>query len=255
VTYFLLFFTSSACVVSAVKLWRTGLSRRYRALIAYLVYSCLYSAGALVFFRDFHSKPYKLYWEICLPMSWVFSVWLILELYSLILEKHKGLASLGRWVQYAGFGLATLISVLVIAPQIQEGGHGSSGIVAYYLAIERGVDCGMLLFLVVILFWLTQYPVPLSRNVLVHSFVYTALFFANSLGMFAEMFFKLQLGQSAFTILTAIFALCPLAWAILLTPKGEEVRMRLLHFSAEDEERALETLESLNRTLLRVSHQ
>jgi hypothetical protein len=255
VSSFLQVFIVVACFASAVKLWRTGLFKRYRALTAYLLSSWLYSVCILVFFHDFHSPAYKLWWEIFQPLTWVFSVWLILELYSLILEKHKGLATFGRWVQYVGFGLATLISVLVMAPQLHQGGHGSSSIVAYYLAIERGVDCGMLVFLLVILFWLTQYPVPLSRNVLVHSFVYTTLFFTNSLGMFAQMFFGVQLRQSADTVLTAIFVLSLLAWAILLTPKGEEIRMRLLHFSPEEEERVLQTLESLNRTLLRVSRQ
>lgn len=240
------------CFVSALKLWRIGLSKRYRALTAYLLSSCLISLCTLIFFRDFKSPAYKLYWEIYQPLTWVFSVWLILELYSLILEKHKGLATFGRWVQYAGFSLSTVISLLVMTAQVRAGAHGSNAIVAYYLAVERAVDCGMLVFLLIILFWLTQYPVPLSRNILVHSFVYSTLFFANSLGMFAQMFFGLQLRQSAGTVLTVMFALCILAWLVFLTPKGEEVRMRLLHFSADDEERVLAQLESLNRTLLRV---
>ncbi len=250
---FLQFLIGSTCLAGVVRLLCTRLWRKYLALTLFLFVECIHSVCIPILFLNFHSPGYKLFWEIFQPLSWVFSVWLILELYSLILEKHKGLATIGRWVQYVGFGLATLISVVVMMPQIRE--HSHSSIVGYYLAIERGVDCGMLIFLLVILFWLTQYPVPLSRNVLVHSFVYTALFFTNSVGMFAQIFLGVQLRQSADTVLTAIFALCPLAWAILLTPKGEEIRMRLLHFSPEDEERVLQTLESLNRTLLRVSRQ
>jgi hypothetical protein len=249
---FLQFIIVGACFAGAFKLWRTGLSKKYRALIAYLLFSGLYSIAILTFFRNFHTPAYRLYWDVTQPLTWFFSVWLILELYSLILEKHKGLATLGRWAQYAGFSLATVISLVVMMPQIRAGSQGSKAIARYYYAVERGVDCGMLVFLLVILFWLTQYPVPLSRNVLVHSFVYTTLFLTDSLALFARMFFGTQLWASAATALNVVFALCLLAWVILLTPKGEETRMRLLHFTADDEERVLAQLESLNRTLLRV---
>jgi hypothetical protein len=249
---FLQFVIAASGLAGAFKLWRTGLSKKYRALVAYLLFSGLYSVSLLIFFPGFQSPAYVIFWEITQPLTWFFSVWLILELYTLILEKHKGLATFGRWVQYAGFGLATLMSLLVMAPQIRVAGHGSKAVFAYYYAVERGIDCGMLVFLLVILFWLTQYPVPLSRNVLVHSFVYTTLFFADSLALFARMFFGMQLWAPAAMALNLVFALCLLAWLIFLTPKGEEIRMRLLRFSAEDEKRVLAQLESLNRTLLRV---
>jgi len=253
VSDFLQLFIGGTCFAGAAKLWRTGLFRKYQALTAYLLFSCTYAICLLILFRNFRSPAYRLYWEITQPLTWFFSVWLILELYSLILEKHKGLATLGRWVQYAGFSLATLISLLVMMPQIRAAGHGTKAITSYYYAVERGVDCGMLVFLIVILFWLTQYPVPLSRNVLIHSFIYTTLFFTNSLGLFVQMFFGTEHWRPGATALTVIFALCLLAWVILLTPKGEETRTRLLQFSAEDEERVLNQLEVLNRTLLKVS--
>ena len=242
-----------ACFAGAFKLWRSGLYKKYLALIAYLLFSGLYSVCILIFFPGFRSPAYVVFWEITQPLTWFFSVWLILELYSLILEKHRGLATLGRWAQYVGFTLATLISLLVMMPQIRAGGHVSRAIFTYYYAVERGVDCGMLVFLMVILFWLTQYPVPLSRNVLVHCFIYTTLFFADSLALFARIFFGIQLWASAATALNIVFALCILAWLAFLTPKGEETRMRLLQFSADDEERVLRQLESLNHTLLKVS--
>jgi hypothetical protein len=251
-TDFLQLFIGATSLAGAVKLFCTGLARKYHALIAFLVFSGFYFICIPLFFWDLRSPAYRFYWEFTQPLTWFFSVWLILELYTLILEKHKGLATLGRWAQYVGFGLATLISLLVMMPQIQAVGHGSGAIFTYYYAVERGVDCSMLVFLIVILFWLTQYPVPLSRNVLVHSFVYTTLFFANSIALFARLFFGIQLWYSASNVLTIVFALCILAWLIFLTPKGEEVRLRLLHFSADDEERVLAQLESLNRTLLRA---
>src|SRR5579871_4587418 len=150
---FLQLVIAGACFGGVFKLWHIRLHNKYRALIAYLLFSGLYSIAILTFFRNFHTHAYRLYWDVTQPLTWFFSVWLILELYSLILEKHKGLATFGRWVQYAGFGLATLLSLLVMAPQIRVAGHGAKALFAYYYAVERGVDCGMLVFLLVILFW------------------------------------------------------------------------------------------------------
>jgi hypothetical protein len=44
------------------------------------------------------------------------------------------------------------------------------------------------------------------------------------------------------------------AWLVLLNAKGEEVRVSTPHFGRGDEERILLQLDSLNNTLLSVSH-
>jgi hypothetical protein len=236
-----------------LKLWYTGLYKRYVALFSFLLFSLVYSLSVLVLFRDYRSQAYQTYWEICQPLTWLFSVWVVLELYSLILERHKGLATFGRWIQYAGFTISTAVSLLVMLPQVKAGANGAGAVALYYYPIERGVDCGMLVFLLFILVWLTQYPVPLSRNVVVHSFAYTALFFANSFGLLAQMFFGLQLSLVLTILLDGVLVACSLAWLLLLTPKGEEIRVRVPQFSAEHEARVLEHLEALNRTLLEIS--
>jgi hypothetical protein len=237
----------------AIKLWRTALYKRYKALIAFLLFSGIYSLGALFFSPNYQSPAYKIYWEIGQPLTWLFSVWVVLELYSLILERHKGLATLGRWVQYAGFTVSVLVSVMALLPKIPAGAETANAIPLYYFPIERGVDCGMLVFLLFILVWLTQYPVPLSRNVIVHSFVYTALFFTNSLGQFAQILLGVHPSPLVTFVLNSLFGLCILAWLIFLTRKGEETHMTVPRFSREHEARVLDQLETLNQTLLRIS--
>jgi hypothetical protein len=239
----------------SINLWRTGLHKRYKALVAYLLFSVIYSLGALFFWQNYNSRAYRAYWEICQPLTWLFSIWVVLELYSLILERHKGLATLGRWVQYAGFATSVLVSFLALLPKIQNGANRANAIVLYYYPVERGIDCGMLVFLLIILLWLTQYPVPLSRNVVLHSFVYTTLFFTNSLGVFAQMLFGANPSPMLALVLDGLFVVCILAWLLFLTPKGEEIRMTVPRFSEEHEARVLDQLEMINRSLLRISKQ
>jgi len=234
---------------AGIKLWRTGLYRRYPALLGFLILNPILS---LVFLASSVSA-YVTYWKILQPFTWLFSVWVVLELYTAILEKHKGLATFGRWMQYAGFSLSTVVSVLALLPRIRAGANRADPVLSYYYAVERGVDCGMLVFLLVLLVWLTQYPVPLSRNLLIHSFTYTALFLSNSVGLFAQAFFGFELSRPVTLALTGVFGLCILMWLIFLSAKGEEIRVTVTHFTPQHEERVLKQLEAVNQALLRLS--
>lgn len=235
--------------LAGLKLWRTGLHRRYPALLAFLLPNPVLSLGFLV-----SSVPtYVTYWKILQPFTWLFSVWVVLELYTVILERHKGLATFGRWMQYAGFAVSTLVSVVALLPQIRGGSNPADPVVVYYYAIERGVDCGMLVFLLVLMVWLTQYPIPLSRNVVIHSFAYTALFLSNSVGLFSQAFFGFELSRPVTLALTGVFGLCILTWLIFLNAKGEETRLTVMHFTPDQEERVLRQLETVNQALLKLS--
>jgi len=241
--------------LAAVKLWYTGLCRRYKALFAYLIFRCAFYLAVVFWFTDLRSAAYQKFYVLTQPIAWFFFILLVLELYTLILEKHKGLATLGRWFQYVGLALSILTSGLALLPQIRTGQVQVSPILTYYYAIERGVDFSLLIFLVFMLVWLTRYPVPLSRNVLVHSVVYSTLFLSSTVGMFARVFFGFQLSRPVSTATLAILAACILVWLIFLNEKGEEVRVNIPHLGPEQEQRVLEQLEALNRTLLKVSRQ
>jgi hypothetical protein len=235
--------------LASLKLWRTGLHRRYPALMAFLVLNLILSFGFLVC-----SVPaYVTYWKVLQPFTWLVSVWVVLELYTVILEKHKGLATFGRWMQYAGFAVSTVVSVLALLPRIRAGTSHADPVLAYYYAIERGVDCGMLVFLLVLFAWLAHYPVPLSRNVLIHSFVYTALFLSNSLGLLGQAFFGFELSRPMTLALTGAFGLCILTSLAFLNARGEEIRVTVLQFTPEHEERVLQQLEAVNQALLKLS--
>jgi hypothetical protein len=54
-------------------------------------------------------------------------------------------------------------------------------------------------------------------------------------------------------VATAIASACTVAWALLITAKGEEVRTQLPQIRPEAEERILQQLDALNATLLKVS--
>src|SRR5579864_2870217 len=133
-----------ACSLTAIKLLLTGLYRRYRALFGFLVFRSLVFVIILFWLRnDLGSGAYQKFFVLFTPLTWLFSILVVLELYSLVLEKHKGLSTLGRWVQYAGLTISILISGLALIPQIRQGATQQSNILNYYYAIERGVDLSL----------------------------------------------------------------------------------------------------------------
>jgi hypothetical protein len=243
----------AGCAVTGVKLFLNGLFRRYRALTSYLVFRAFVTGTALLFFDKSSSPEYMKFWILTEPIIWVFYVLNVIELYSLVLEKHRGLYTLGRWFLYAGLSISVVISGLALLPKLNGGTAQVSKVMGYYIAIERGVDFALLIFLLLILLWLTQYPVPLSRNVVIHSLAYSILFLSSSAGLFVRAVFGIQVSTSVSTFFLGIGTACILIWLVFLTPKGEEVRVSLPIFGPEQEQRILSHLEALNNTLLKVS--
>ena len=243
----------AACALASFKLLRTGLYRRYLALSGYLIFSFLFYLLVLFWFSDLRSAGYQKFYIITQPLALVFHILVVRELYTLVLEKFKGLATLGRWFQYAGLTISLLISGLTLLPRMRSGVAQRSVLLGYYYGIERGVDFALLVFLLLLLVWLSRYPVPLSRNLLIHSMVYSTLFLSGSVGLFARVFFGFQLSRSVSTLMLGVFAACVLTWLICLSERGEEVRLSVPRFGPEEEKRILNQLEALNSTLLRIS--
>jgi hypothetical protein len=238
--------------LTGLKLFRSGLYRRYRFFFVYLVSLVPYGICLLVL--DVHSGLYQKFWAVTAPLFWLLYILVVFELCGLILEKHKGLYTLGRWAMYLGVVVAVTLSVLSLVPHITPATPQESTIMGYILATERGVDFSLAIFILLILLFLSRYPVPLSRNVVVHSVVFSLFFLSNTLVMLLYSVFGLHVNSEINLFLMGICSACMVAWLVLLNAKGEKVRVSTLHFGRGDEERILHQLDSLNDTLLRASH-
>jgi hypothetical protein len=179
---------------------------------------------------------------------------MVRELYHLILRKYRGIFTLGRWAMYVSVVVAVLTSTISLLPKITPAMPQSSRMMGYILAVERGVDLSLALFILVMLGFLTLYPIPLPRNVMVHAVVYSVFFLSNTLGVLLRVILGMRLKDEVNIFLMGISTVCILAWFLLLNAKGEEVRVNLPWISSEQEQRLLEQLDALNATLLKASH-
>jgi hypothetical protein len=238
--------------LTALKLFRSGLYRPYRFFFLYLVSLVPYDICLLVL--DVKSGLYQKFWTVTAPLFWLLYILVVFELCGLILEKHKGLYTLGRWAMYLGLAVAVTLSVLSLLPRITPATPQRSRIMGYILATERGVDFSLAIFILLILFFLSRYPVPISRNVAVHSVVFSLFFLSNTLGLLLRSVFGLHVSAEINLFLMGVSSACVVAWLVLLSAKGEKVRVSTRHFGPRDEERILLQLDSLNDTLLKASH-
>jgi hypothetical protein len=234
--------------LTAVKLYRTGLHRRYRIFFAYLVFRVPYISCAS--FMKSSTDAYYWLFTRSEPVIMLFYVLIVLELYRLVLERYKGLYTLGMWAMGAAMAIAAAVSIMsfrVATAQAQQ---------LYWFVFEARaearLDLALVLFILLILLFLSRYPIRLNRNVVVHTIVYSVFFFANSLGLVLWLF-KIDLKARVNTSLMGIASACAVAWWIGLTQKGEEVQVHLPSLGPGAEQRALQQLEALNATLLKAS--
>src|ERR1700678_3210539 len=170
----------------SLKLLQTGLWRRYPVFFWYFVFRVPDSVWPLLL--NSSAPAYQKVWMLTEPVAWIFHILVVIELYRLVLEDHKGIYTLGRWAMYAALVIAVPISIISIIPKFNVHTTDIPRRMGYEFAIQRGIDFSLALFLLLILFFLSRYPINLSRNVVVHSALYTILFFSDAFAVFLRTF-------------------------------------------------------------------
>jgi hypothetical protein len=235
--------------LTAVKLFRTGLFHKYQFFFYYFVFRVF--NGIWPLYLNPRGEYYVKFWVISEPLTWVFYVGVVLELYRLVLERHKGLYTLGRWALYFGMTISVGLSILSLLLHIKPAQKSKA--LSYIYPIDRGITLCLAIFLILMLFLISRYPVSLSRNVILHAGLYTVFFLSNTLGIILSTVFGLRIYTEINIGLMVVSCACVYSWLIFLSTKGEEVRVSIPHFGPEHEERLLYQLDSLNTTLLKVA--
>lgn len=236
--------------LTAGKLYATGLSAKYRIFFAYLIFRTIYVTCG--WFLDVNSNAYFYFYVAMEPIFWFFYIAMVRELFGLVLARHKGFSTLGRWAVYVvsavSVGISAISMIHMFTPQMPQ----SSVAIGLIVAIERGLDFSLAIFLILMLFVLSWYTVPLSRNLVAHAVVYTVFFLAGGMSMMLRTLFGLKNLSAMDTGVMAATCACFLAWFILLSANGEETPVTKPWFAPEQEERILAQLDALNAALLKA---
>jgi hypothetical protein len=242
-------FSVVANAAAACRLAQLGLHHVYRFFFAYLVFAVSRSLILLPF--NVRSSMYVMIYAITAPILWVFYVLVVLELYSLVLRNYAGLYSLGRWTLYGALSFSVTVSVLILIP---HWGNERFRLLFWCTTVERGVVFSLVIFLLLILFFLSRYPVALSRNIVVHCIVYTIFFLGISMTILIRNLVGHELMRELNEVVMVISAGCYLVWILAITQKGESRIVTLRHnWTVTDEQRLISQLDNINTTLLRAA--
>ena len=238
-------------VLMAVRMYGNGLWRQYPVFFAYFLFRIPNSAWPLLVNDE--SLTYFWLFLITSPICVVFYVLLVAELYRLILARYRGLDTVGRWAMYAATLVSVLVSIAALLPHFTPTMPQSSKHLGYEFALERGIDFSLVLFILLLLLFLSRFPISLSRNVAVHAAIFSVYFLTAALGLMLRALWGISLSAEVNLFLSCASLVCVAAWIFLLTPAGEAARARVPLLGSGDEERILRELDAVNSALLRAS--
>lgn len=234
-----------------LRLRHEGLDRVYRWFTIYVVF-CVVLSVALIFVPQ-QTNLYAQVWMATAPVVDILYVLVVLELVSLILQRFRGIASLGRWAVLAGLSLGILIASLTLSPDLSNPAE-QSPILRYFFVLQRGVTSSLVLFLLFITVFLVWYPVPLSRNLITHSAVYAVYFLCTSVAFLFRNLAGSTVTSLGNVVLSGTNVACLVAWMVLLNRAGEQRAVTVKqHWDAEQQQHLIDQLAAINASLLRTA--
>jgi hypothetical protein len=241
---------------SALVVWRIyslDLQWTYRFFFLNMALSVARSLALLPFGP--RTPTYYRIWACTEPLLWVSYILVAYELYNMVLKQYWGIYSLGRWFFFAAVATSSIIATITVLTTTGNALSNEGRPLLYpYVLFERLAFTCLAIFLFLLLALVAWFPVPLSRNLLIHATIYTGYFLVNNVLM---MFLHIR-GAEAVTLIgvaklsTAI--VCYACWVFRLSRSGEDrVTSLRLGRSPIEERRLLVQLDALNATLLRTA--
>jgi hypothetical protein len=236
--------------LTVFKLIKIKLARSYRAFFAFCCFQVVQTIVMLTL--GITSALYFQFWAVTLPLSWLLGILALRELCGLVLDRYQGLKTAGRWGMYLAVVIAAGISILTLLPHMKPAQR--SRILPYIYPADRGVNFGLAIFVLVMLFLLSRFPIKPNRNVMVHATLYTLFFLSSAINILVHTFWGSKTPSAVDVAWSSVTATCAWCWFSLLNNQGEQGHMNVPHYTPEQEERILMKLEALNETLLKVAH-
>jgi hypothetical protein len=235
-------------VILLAILYLRGLNRIYPYFTIYVWVTVLRLVALVV--APYGTNSYGWIYIISEPMTWIACGIAILEVYSLVLKNHPGIATLGRKALLGSMGVSVLLAFGTLLLDFQNTAI-KYPVLENLLLLSRLVMVCLLLFVVLITCCLLWFPIRLNKNTVLHCGVFASYFMLKACGfisirVFPDLLLHINAGVQLLT------ALCCAVWILWLTPGGEETPVTVGHsWDKAQEHRLMEQLDSINRTLVK----
>jgi hypothetical protein len=242
-----------ANIFAIARLWQLKLVPSYPVLLIWLC-AALPNDFALAFWGP-RNLRYFFVFVFSEPFLLVLYLAVVWELFSVIFQQYEGLRSLSRWVMGIAAALSAVTSLALMAMTAATGQRFvNKRLILHFSNFERAETSALVVFILILLFFISRYPIKLPRNNVVHSAIYSIYFLSDAAGLLLFSSLSARGAHFANAFMTCVQAGCYLAWGMLLSREGEltvtKVRQNL---SPERERILIRELDALNETLLRAS--
>jgi hypothetical protein len=233
-----------------LNLWREGLVRRYRFFASYLFIIFFELVVLLVV-----PKNESIYFEVYVGLEafvWTAQVLVVLELFSLVVNRYPGIARSARTFIWFAFGAAFLLSTAfaVLNPGIT---NSEFPVLQQYMLIARVISFTVLAFLFLLLAFLLYFPIQLSRNVASYAIGYGIYFTSRALTRLIGNLVHGDYFPLLSVVSQAVVLGCLIFWIIFLNRRGEDTDVTVGHrWSPEQTEAMRGQLDTINSVLMKV---
>ena len=234
-----------------VRLWSLGLDRTYRWFSWFLRYTL--AVAIVEFFVRTGSTLYARIWFYSKPVEWTLGLLAVMELYALVMARYPGIATAGRWLVRATLPLAILVSVATLKLDFSNPLE-KFPLLRLEMATHRTVVMAMALCVMLLLWFLLRFPIPLGRNVILHCSLYATYLSAEALGVLARNLLGTSASKPAYIggAIVGIFCLC--MWTLRMNRAGEStIAVAVPRRDAASDQALLKKLERLNAVLIGTS--
>jgi hypothetical protein len=236
-------------IAVTVRVIQLGLYRVYPFFFGFLCIPLIPQLALLIW--GTRSRTFAHVWLYAEPVRNIFYILVVWELFSVIFRNYAGLRSLSRWVMGVAAAIAPVGLVLTFAASESRLFVTKALVV---IRFERGIAFGLVIFIVILLYFISRYPIRLPRNNVVHAMLYSAWFLGDAAILLLSSFVPKAWGYSLVNAGLAMLEVSSyIGWAVLLSKTGEyqETRVRQ-NLSPEREQILIGQLNSMNEVLLRA---
>jgi len=228
-----------------IRLASIRLVRSYPALSGWLVVNLISAGAAWMIPMDFDS--YRWYYVASEGFNLIFFSWMVVQLYTGVLESFPGIAFMARRVIQVTLPLSVIGSLSLLPFEVTPRGP----VTLTYL-VSRTLIAALAVFVLMITAFIVWFPVRVHRNAMIYSMGFALFLVPKAASMFLtnSLHAPYWFGGIASMIACTV---CLLLWAFGLGRSGETTYLspgRVFH--PHDEARLLAYLASINRTLLRT---
>jgi hypothetical protein len=244
----LLILQAAAAAFAAARLLQFRLTSRFVFLFSYLAANVVFDLSLSTLPRN--SLTYFWTFAVAAPINWITASLAVYQMFSLIFLDFPGLRTAGRWALNCALALSIIISAVILrAPQPNQ---SARTVVLYYeLVFDRSVHFGLAVIIIVLILFLSRYPLHLPRNTYVASGFFSAVFLAESVTRLIDSLSPRLYANAVDTPEIAFVALAFAGWGFMLrSASAVPVPARPSVNSAREAE-LLRQLDALNGILTR----